>query len=281
VYFYRQLGAGIRSRFSGNGGNQVGRLCLEGVSIRGADVSLLDATPVPSALPSRSWVFDHVPRDADTFLQALVWKELHWPVVGNAVLGASFCAQYAPYLAPSVLRGALANPEIPAYSASFNPRTARWRDIRHRMLGMPRRRSWQRELLARRGGALAQTVVNLGWYPGRFSPRSLLSGPASLLDLYTYKQRRFGALLHRAALLLGSTGRVNTTDYKTWTRSHLREFILDLLRSQSVRESGIFRNERLTQVCEQFFDQQQSIHFDTIVSAVDVALAHQTFIARR
>jgi hypothetical protein len=282
VYFYQQLQlGGAAARLSGNGGNQVGRLCLEGVSVRGADIAVLSPPLPPHASAVRSWVFDEIAPTPDSFFEALIWKELHWPLAANMDIGTSFCQQILPYLDPLVLRQASTNPAIGTYSPRFGYRSARLRDLRHRTLGLPYASSWQQQLLVDFGGPIADTPLNLGWTPGT---KGISSGAiralASVLDLYATRDRPLAGVSRRLARAIGHPGGVEPTPYREWARSRLRDFCYDLVHSQSVRDSALFDNERVERILHQYFYAGHKGIFSTVVSVLDLALAHSLFVAR-
>jgi len=58
----------------------------------------------------------------------------------------------------------------------------------------------------------------------------------------------------------------------------LREFVNDTLRSKSVAESGLFSAAALGHLLDEHYDGVSS-HHTTIVATLDLALAHQNFVA--
>ena len=95
VYVYRQLkGLGSR-RLSGNLGNQIGRLGLEGISERKADLSVLAHTIkiAGTSEPNEHWLSSLSGRPGHTLLRCLIqceapfsslWELRHWPSLHDA-----------------------------------------------------------------------------------------------------------------------------------------------------------------------------------------------------
>jgi hypothetical protein len=66
---------------------------------------------------------------------------------------------------------------------------------------------------------------------------------------------------------------------RLWLRTTLRDFANDQLRSASLRDSGLFDDARLARVLDEHFEGDRD-HYDTVVFALDIALARTQFGAR-
>jgi hypothetical protein len=63
---------------------------------------------------------------------------------------------------------------------------------------------------------------------------------------------------------------------RRWLRRELKSFVLDTLDSQNVREAAIFDRTVLKTVLVEHFARSRD-HYDTVLFALDLALAQQIF----
>jgi hypothetical protein len=279
VHLYDVLGGRFGARLSGNLGNQIGRGGTEGVSVRGADPGILGPALRDGATSSdRHWLIDRLdagPREAITFI---LQQEIPSTLVGNFSVGSHFAAQQTPYasraLIDTLAQRAAAMHEVASRSAF----RLRLRDLRHRFLGEPATRSFQRRLVARLGGFAAECPVNWGWRPkGGVSPVGLMWGGATLVGMYARARGLDDGALRSVMQWTGLPALHDFRESRRWLRVTLHEYVRDLFASQRIREAGLFDAARLTAALDAYAAGAAG-HYATITFALDVALAHRNFV---
>lgn len=282
VHLYDVLGGRFAARLSGNLGNQIGRGGTEGVSVRGADPTILGpALRDGAAASERHWLIDQLdagPREAITFI---LQQEIPSTLVGNFSVGSHFAAQQTPYasraLIDTLAQRAAAMHEVASRSAL----RLRLRDLRHRFLGEPATRSFQRRLVARLGGFAAECPVNWGWRPeGGVSPVGLVWGGATLVGMYARARGLDDGAFRSLMQWTGLPALHDFRESRRWLRVTLRDYVRDLFASQRIREAGLFDHARLDAALDAYAA-GASGHYATITFALDVALAHRNFVESR
>jgi len=279
VYFYRQLaGLGAR-RLAGGFGNQVARQGLERVSRRDADLSVLAERFAVGGTPA-------APRTAVAAREGGPWRSAYerslqedgaLPSVGNACIGQVFATQQTPYASRVMIESLGCAPLGRESAESFYRSGARLRDLRHRVLGEPADRSFQRALIARVGGPVAAYPINWGWRPrGGVSPRGLVLGALACLDQVAAWPKRGSRPLRAVLRLLGTEGLHEIKPYRVWLTEWLRDFVHDTLLSTAAQQSGLFNTAELSRVLRDHYVLGKP-RTGTITAALDLALAHQLF----
>ena len=277
VYLYRQLaGIGAR-RLSGGFGNQVARQGFERISLRNADLSILAeefigagrrGQPVPTL--SRGAVGWRSP------YERLLQEDGTLPSVANSCIGQYFATQQTPYASRIMIESPGRAPVGLASVASVSRSRARWRDLRHRVLGEPANRSFQRALIVQVGGAVAVRPVNWGWRPsGGVSAHGLVMGALACMDVMASRPNPVSRGVSRILRLIGAEGLHEIKPYRTWLHC-LKDFVHDTLHSQATRESGLLNATRLASVLRDHYTLGKW-RSATITAALDLALAHQLF----
>jgi hypothetical protein len=278
VYFYRQLaGVGAR-RLSGLFGNQVGRQGFERLSPRGADLSILAEEFIGAGT--------RTPPGTDLIPDATRWHSAYerWlqaegtlPSVANFCIGQHFATQQSPYASRAMIESLGRSPLGVESVGAFSVSRARRRDLRHRVLGEPTDRSFQRGLIARVGGEVASCSLNWGWRPsGGVSPRGLVMGAVACLDQIASWPNPVSQGLGKILRLIGAEGFQEIKPYRRWLTDWLKDFVHDTLLSQTTLQSGLFNATELTRRLRQHYVAGES-QCATIMAALDLALAHQLF----
>jgi len=277
LYLYRCLSGRYRARLSGLLGNQVGRSGTEGISTRGADFSILAPwLREGDESANTHWMLDAAagrPLGDPAFL---IQVESCCSSQANYMVGFSEATQLCPYADRTLITRKIAR----GTSSSQNSlRSIRIRDVTHRFLGTPSRKSFQRQIIAERPGPLSRIPINYGWRArGAPSVQGVALGIGAFLDL------SLGAIARRvpAARSLRYWMRVdelagfNHAPYLY--RGLMPEFVKDIFASADVRQSGLFDNNVLDAVVRTGL--RDRIHHATIVFALDLALAYRNFVSR-
>ena len=160
VFFYRTLRGAYGARLSGNLGNQVGRLGTEGAGMRGVPINFFtdDFINAAERVPNRHWFDEIAGGDGSLGLIQLIQEESLFVSIANFCIGSSCATQKTPYADRTVILQKLREPIL--QHTSTNATVVRLRDLRHRFLGDPICTSFQRQIVARVGGAVARSPIN-------------------------------------------------------------------------------------------------------------------------
>jgi hypothetical protein len=273
VFLYDEAGSGRSARLSGNLGNQVGRGGTEGVSIRGADLAVLGAQ-LRVELPDEHWLLRRLNSPPHEALEFILQNEMAYTSVGNYSIGNHYATQQSPYATRALIE-TLSKRPARAGNAPRSKLRMRLRDLKHRFLGEEERVSFQRALVKRIGGPASRIPINWGWRAsGGVAPVGLVLGAATLAGMAAratgFDDGMFGPLLRR-------TGLPSLHDFREsrrWLRVNLRDYVMDTLTAQVVRDAGLFDARRLSAVLDSHF-RGQSDHYETVTFALDVALANR------
>lgn len=283
VYLYDQLGSRFRARMSGNLGNQVGRGGTEGFSLRGAHLGILGPGLADRgmAAPGNShWLLSHLTDSQQSRLQFILQHETVFTSVGNYSIGNHFAAQQSPYASRDLIETLALKPVGAGRSPSASKFRMQLRDLRHRFLGEPEERSFQRRLVKRYGGFPAQCPVNWGWKPsGGISPLGSVRGAATLVGMFARARGMDAGLLRRPLAASGFPDLHDFRDSRRWLRGHLQDYTNDTLGTQSIRDADLFDWNVLKPLLQDHFTGRAD-RYHTVVFALDVALAHRHFVQR-
>lgn len=275
LHLYRQLGGRYRARLSGLLGNQVGRSGTEGVSTRGARLDVLGpAAGVVEGGAGAHWMIEAAGEGPVNGAAFLIQVENVCSAQANYTLGASQCTQQSPYADRRVIAQKMA---ARPSRRSRSLRSIRMDDLRHRFLGDPVARSFQRQLIVETGGYVSECPINWGWRPrGRVSVHGAALGLGGFLDSAL-------GVLGRKSSLIGKVRRAIHVDELTefdrgqhLYHGRMPGFVRDTLLSDEVRGSGLFDMPRLESVLGDGFD--EPANYPTIVFALDLALARKNFL---
>ena len=277
VHLYRQLGSGFRTRLSGNLGNQVGRGGTEGVSVRGAHLPILGSQfqeGIKAVQGREHWLLSRLNDSQRSRLQFILKQETIFTLASNFSIGNHFAAQQTPYASRAVIEALAWRPDDSAGAPSGSKLRMRLRDISHRFFGEPENISFQLKLVRRNGGFAAQCPVNWGWRPsGGVSVTAFARGGATLAGMFARAKGFDSGLVERLAQLH------DFRNSRRWLRESLRDYTLDVLRSQRVRDSELFDWNTLQPILDEHFTGGKD-HYHTVVYALDLALANQLFARR-
>lgn len=271
VAFYNRVGAEWRSRISGFLGNQVGRGGQEGISLRRGDVTMLVGASAGGHGERR-------PNDAVTLAasvdpHARMRHSVLFASLANYCLGHHYMEQASPYASRQLIESLAHHPS----ESGTGPESAlqrRARDLRHRFLGEPVERSFQRQLITSVGGHVAHHPINWGWRAtGGVSAAGLAHGALAFIEAFASWGRLRATRRRMISTLPGIVGRHNFRQPRLWwSRDLLQSVILD----KDVRESGLFVVPVLQRKIEEHFAGVRD-HLDDLLLAADLAYAHRAF----
>jgi hypothetical protein len=276
VYFYQQLGDIGARRLSGHLGNQVARQGVERTSRRSADTSVLSGDVLRGAArDTRSRALLRGDERWHAAYERLLREEATHSVVGNFRIGHHFATQLSPYAHRAMIESLGCSPVGAEPADRFTPARVRLRDLRHRFLGEPRPRSFQRALIARVGGQVAQHPINWGWLAaGGVSFNGLAMGTLACADVVAAWPNSLSRGLRSLLHATGVEGMHEIKPYHVWLTEWLRDFVHDTLLSGRTRHSGVFDVRALERTLRDHYARGRS-RYATIVAALDLALAHQ------
>lgn len=277
VHLYQQLAGRFGARLSGNLGNQVGRGGTEGVSVRGADPTILRGEPPRHE--ERHWLLAKLGGDQRSRIAFILEAEIAYSSVGNFSVGDHFAVQQTPYADRTLIETLASMPHGPS-SPSGSMLRMRARDLRHRFLGEPASASFQRTLVQRLGGAAAEIPINWGWRPsGGVSPVGLALGLATFAGMVARAKGLEDGVLRRPLEWTGLPALHDFHETRRWLREDLQPYVRETVLSSRQGNSDLFDRARLGRILEEHFSGTRD-HYQTVCLALDVALAHQQFIAR-
>jgi hypothetical protein len=280
VYFYHQLDSAFDARISGNLGNQMGRGGTEGVGTRGAELGILSPDLRGASTDTGHWFLRQLDGIGSSGIEIILQQEIPFSSVGNFSIGNYFAVQKSPY-ADRALVEALSTRPVGAVVLSGSLIKMRLRDLQHRFFGEPASISFQRSLLQRLGGFAATHPINYGWRAtGGISPMGLLWGTAAFVGMAVHKWHLDSGPLNSAIERIDLASLHDFRRATGWLREDLRSFVIDTLSSRQLLETGILDRKVLAKVTAEHFSASRD-HHETVVFALDIALAQQTFCSLR
>ena len=278
LYLYGQLTGAFSARISGNLGNQVGRGGVESLSAYRPAQQIFSA-PVQARLRARPlapWFIERLA--AGDYGAVLFGQEVHYWSIPNYVVGSSRALQLTPYADRQLLYLARAGFARDPALASPTWQELRRRDLRHRLSGIPRSRSFQREFLARQRPGAGRVPLNWGWYAaGGASLTGRVRAAASAADAAMAKLSARPGLARPLARWLGARlgNRSALVNWPLVLRTRLRELAQDTFRNMQVREAGLFELTALDRMVNEHFSGAAD-HHSTVARALEIALGMAT-----
>ena len=279
VYCYRQLGPHAPGNMlSGYLGNQVGRLGNEGLTPQRADAALLShefMSELGSSVQADNWWTAAMRRDGHLDPRFLLQQESMFGSLASYAIGNSYSVQQTPYSSRILIDNLWRMPT----SDSEERGTAGFHELRHRFLGVPLNRSFQRRYINQVGGFVAEYPINWGWRSeGGTSVPGLFWGGLTCVDAFLSTR-----VAWRPAITLlrgfGISGLHEWKPERQWRRQGLKDFAYDMLTSRKAVDSGLFDIAFLRQRLDRQFSNPGMTYDATLLSALDLALAAKNFEA--
>lgn len=277
VYLYRFVGSRFSARLSGNMGNQLGRTGVEHVSMRSADSSFLNGDlQARTRERARAPWYEKGLRTKAVY-EFLLQQEVPFTLAGNFSIGHYFAVQQSPYASRKLFELCPLRPVDGRSAAPPSSLHLRLNDMRHRFLGEPAERSFQRHLICQMGGVAASYPINWGWRAkGGVSLGGSARGFLSLVDALAVRQQFDSGLPGAVLDGLHIAGLHEYRNWKLWLRTVLRDFVRDTLSSSAIQQSSIFDGKVLAKMVEEHYGEKVN-HHRALVLALDLALAVEEF----
>ena len=279
VHLYKTVPATASARLTGNLGNQVCRRGTEKISTRNAQFSLF----LSEGLTTTRNQADHWYADQHTGecleYEFLLQQEVPFSSVANYSLGNHFMVQQSPYADRRLIEIGQIKPMAGSVIKRPYLLQMRVRDLRHRFAGESELSSFQVKLIKDRGGPAASCPINWGWCAsGNLSLAGKMLGTGAFIDALVCSTGQDGGMLHQGLKILHIAGLHEFTRFRAWIK-YLKEFILTLLESTTVRQSGLFHEERTRVMVEEHYASKRD-HTKHVMLALDLALAASLFKAQ-
>lgn len=276
VYFYKQQDTTLTSRISGNLGNQVGRGGTEGISLRGADLGILNAEFLrehSDLLDRGHWFFNRGEKESRMSYRALLQYEVPHSSVANYSIGNNFAVQKSPYASRKLIVASCRELGGEGGASEKSLIRMRQRDLLHRFLGEPLVKSFQRQLIRDNGGYVSGCPINWGWRAdGGISLPGILFGVLTGMDAFL---SRHGSDAQSIALrkCLHVNGLHDFKNLGFWAKKYLGEYLADQVHS-SGRAVDLFNKLVLQNKVKEVLGGKSS-DYNTILYALDLILAQQ------
>jgi asparagine synthetase B (glutamine-hydrolysing) len=278
VAFYERIGPGWRARVSGHLGNQVGRDGREQVSPRGGDLTMLGEAMSPSGDDECCRAVHHLETGGSLGGRSAVDNEVLFASVGNYAIGHHFVVQRSPYASRELIEAAARAPAETHMTPARSQFQTRVHDLRHRFLGEPIRRSFQRRIIGQIGGYAATCPINWGWRAeGGLSLRGACAGVLAFADALTTSRGLETGLLGRTLEALRIPARHDFRRLRKW---YSEAFLRDTLCRQEVREAGLLDMPVIERMLDDQFRRGRDHHV-SLMLALDLTSAHLVFIQPR
>jgi hypothetical protein len=272
--------AGIQAQhkmLSGYLGNQIGRFGTEGLTPRCADAAFLTAEFVSrrTSTSVEGWYTSALRPDGLLNPQFLLQEESLFGGLCSYVIANSGAIQQTPYASRALIENLSRLPVEDANERADH----RVRDLKHRFLGVPLERSFQRRFINEVGGFVADYPINWGWRSrGGVSIPGLFRGGLALTDAIVTSRLTVKPVVELIRVL-GISGLHEIRPERQRTRAQLTEFVRDTLTASTTLSSGLFDRKWLEGRLECHRSGEHIGWDKTLLSAVDLALAAKNFDA--
>jgi len=276
VAFYHRVGGKWRARLSGHLGNQVGRGGMEQISLRGGDTTMLGGgMRLSGADGGDQRSYDHMPRGGPLGQLSALNREVLFASIANYSIGHHFMVQRSPYATRELIEAIGRAPAEAHANRPRSPLRMRFLDLRHRFLGDPVHRSFQRKVISRVGGFVANCPVNWGWrVQGGVSPTGALAGLLAFFDALAASKGLESGIVGRALETLQIPARHDFRQLRKWCS---RDFLYDTLCRRELREEGLFNMRTIERMLDEHFAGGLDHHVNLML-ALDLACAQQVFL---
>ena len=278
VYFYNQIDSKFIGRISGNMGNQIGRGGTEGVSMRNANIEVLN----PELLSSMKgydltshWFHKMDTTSSGLEYISLLQNEIPNSSVGNYSIGNYFAVQKTPYANRKLIEVSLHIPKKDKHQAA-SLIAMRMKDLYHRFLGESEKISFQRKYINRCGGFVAEYPINWGWKAsGGISILKFFQGCLSIIDAFAEKRMIENEIGKQMLGIMRISGLHVYKHPSRWLKEYLRNFVYDSVMSTANDE--IFNKNIMINVLDDYFNKNINKYHSTILFILDLCMAKQLF----
>ena len=281
VYFYKQVPEHFDARLSGNLGNQIGRFGTEGVSLRNAELSIINDS-VLSTLKNKKihWFQDSKLKDFEQFYKFLLNKEIPFSSSANYSIGNYFLIQKSPYSNNKLVEVAQRIPTYPGNLKIQSIKKIVLNDLIHRFVGESNKYSFQLKNIRDVGGYVSRCPINWGMNAKKhMTLYGLFYGGLSLLDIILSKKSVGNEIIEKISKKVKIDGIHIFIPLSRIIKKSLKEFVIDTLSAKKIYESNLFNNKILENNIYNFF-KNNGRNTETIIFAMDLAIAMNKFNAR-
>ena len=280
VFFYKQIPDGFESRLSGNLGNQIGRFGTEGVSLRNADLEIINKDVLSFIKYSKKhWIMDSALSNREKFYKFLLNNEIPFSSVANYAIGNHYLIQKSPYANKKLIEIAKRIPANPKNWKIPSTKKIVINDLKHRFIGESNKFSFQIKYIRDVGGYVSKCPINWGMNANKhMSLYGLFYGSLSLVDIFLSKKSIRNEMVKTLSKNAKIDGIHVFIPLPRILKNRLKEFVIDTLSSKRVGESHLF-NKRMLEKNIWSFYQNDGKNAENIIFAMDVAIAMNIFNA--
>jgi hypothetical protein len=281
VFFYKQVPEHFDARLSGNLGNQIGRFGTEGVSLRNAELSIINDSVLSCVKSKRNhWFQESNLKDFEQFYKFLLNKEIPFSSSANYSIGNYFLIQKSPYSNKKLVEIAQRIPTYPDNLRIQSIKKIVLNDLIHRFVGESNKYSFQLKNIRDVGGYVSRCPINWGMNAKKhMTLYGLFYGGLSLLDIILSKKSLGNEIIEKISKKVKIDGIHIFMPLSRIIKKSLKEFVIDTLSAKKIYESNLFNNKILEKHIYNFF-KNNGRNTETIIFAMDLAIAINKFNAR-
>ena len=276
VAFYTDSPA-AHERISGYLGNQVGRGGHEATRLRGCNAGLLakDLRARLNATEQTDGPRDPMNRSAHRLHS--IQLSSTFASLGNYSIGHHFAVQHSPYASRSLIEALSLSPDAKRVAGKETAVRHRVRDLRHRVMGERRDRSFQWSFVRGVGGFVADCRVNWGRTPnGGWSLRGLGAGMLAFGDALIAPDTLPPRSVRRRLVAAHLAGRFDFRRLQEWCPP---EYMYDMLTDSYVRDQGVLSQAFIADAIARYSAGDRRV-FGDLHAALDLAYASRVFTRR-
>ena len=281
VYFYKKIPNFFKARLSGNLGNQIGRFGTEGVSLRNAEMDIINKDILLHCdIDNSHWFKKTNLSNIEKYIHFLLQKEIPFSSAANYTIGNNFLVQKSPYANYQLIEIAENMPFDLSVIQGLSIRNIHFNDLKHRFIGESDRSSFQMKYIKNVGGYVAQCPINWGMNANRtITLYGLFYGGLSIMDIMHAKKGNYNKAIKRMGEILGVTGVHIFYPTADILFNRLKDFVFDTLLSQNIVDSSVFNKNNLRKEIAKFYASKGK-NENTLLYALDIAIAMQEFKAK-
>lgn len=281
IFLYENLNNQFKRRVSGNLGNQIGRMGVEKISLRNANIDLLNPDLINSINRRKQPEWFSVRKNTSIALSHLflIQEEVPYSSVANFSIGNYYAIQQTPYAHKKILNNLCYAPTDISRNEKISTKKMRLRDLKHRFLGHSKEDSFQVKIISEIGGFVSSYPINWGWRAkGGISLNGFFNGMLAFSDAYISSKYEYSSKVFHLSKMLGINGKHDYVRTSQWINEHLKDFIYDTLNNKEIRESNLFNTRKLDEMLTEHYNMNR-YDYKNLIFAIDLALSTTNFNA--